>query len=113
MKKPPRRRISKIALPPWIPVVVIALIVVIIVAIFVRSARRDQIKLTRKQHAQTQELINRGILPPGVSRERLKELGFKLPPNFDELAAQATQHLPNTRARPGGRSPRGAAGSVE
>jgi len=95
-------------------VIVIALVVVIIVVIFVNLGRTGgRTKLTRKQRASIQEMINRGQTLPGLNRERLEKMGFKVPPNFDEIAAQATQRLPNMRGRPGGRSARGAAGSVK
>lgn len=79
MKKPPLKK----NLPLWVPIVVIAVALAVVVALWARSGSPSRLTFTRPQLQQLQSVVDKGGTLPG-GKYKWEQLGIKFPANYKE-----------------------------
>ena len=80
MKKPVSK---KKALPPWSPIVVIAVVVLILaVLVFRFSSGGGKITYSSQTQSEIQKKIDSGWVHPRATAEQMEAAGFKLPASY-------------------------------
>jgi len=66
-------------------------LVVILAVVWFTQFARPKGQSESQLRARAQELVNMGFQPPGLSREKLEEIGVKYPADFEERAKKFQQ----------------------
>ena len=96
-----KKAVSKrLILPPWVAVIVIALVVVVVAVIYWLSGRSGEYKISWAARGRMQKMLDEGYWPgpAWATAEDLRKKGLSIPANFDEAAAKSKRSAGNRSA---------------